>query len=117
MKPLRPREVICELLAAGLPVHPTAHTDVQIPASADRFVKASKRLVATARGTDLELNAHVAVAVQQGILQQSCTAFVADATKALQSAQLAQSAEALATVVRYLLLMCPFSGFRYCFVA
>jgi hypothetical protein len=99
MKPLRPREVISELLASGLPVCPTAHLGLNKAHDSKLFLRSSKRLVALARDRGPLLAAHVAVAVQRGLLRSECQPYFTEARKAILSVNKAVASSALSAVV------------------
>lgn len=107
MKPRRPREVICELLACGIPLSPTAHTSSLLPPTSlmsptecKVFVRAAKKLVAHARAKGPMFDSHVAVAVDQGLLSGAQMAYVHEARAAVHAVNNALAPGALNSVVR-----------------
>lgn len=66
--PRRSREVMCELLAAGLPISRTAHQSINNAVDQKRVVKATRKLVLEGRSPH-GLTPHVSAAAALGILQ------------------------------------------------
>lgn len=102
--PKRCREVICELLGAGLPVASTAHQAVSNPVEQKRVVKAARKLVHALREGP-GVAPHVTAAVSLGILQPGHRTFC----KAVQArAANGEDADVAADAVvrRPLLLVC-----------
>ena len=102
MEPLRPREVICELLAGGIPVSPTAHVSLKTVPDCKAFVRAAKKLVAHVRSKVPQFSHHVAVAADRGLLSNACMAYIKEARGAVHGTNIALAAGALKAVVRLL---------------
>lgn len=102
MKPLRPREVICELLAGGIPVSPTAHVSLKTVPDCKAFVRVAKKLVAHVRSKVPQFSHHVAVAADRGLLSNACMAYIKEARDAVHGTNIALAAGALKAVVRLL---------------
>lgn len=99
-KPTRARETVCELLAAGLPLHPLAHVlGLNNVICRKAFVRLAKRLIAVVR-VPAAMAVHVAAAAETGALQREHAEFVGAAQAAIAQAQGDRSA-ALACVVRW----------------
>jgi hypothetical protein len=106
MKPIRPREVICELLGVGLPVSRVAHLALNNAYDAKQFVRMAKRLLAVARNPAV-LAMHVVAASQLGLLSAEGAAFATKAAEAIARAGVVHAAEALDAMVRHAALHFP----------
>lgn len=112
MKPLRPREVICELLACGLPISSTAHTTLNNVQDCKAFVRASKRLVAAARPRGVGLISHVTVAVERGLISAACIAYVNDIRDAVRAVNVALAAGIFNSVVCFSTVLFDFCALK-----
>lgn len=96
--PKRCRELICEVLGAGVPIACTAHQDINNAIDQRRVAKEARPLLLALRGDSTRSAAHVTAAVRRGLLQQKHQDFTAAVQERV--AQGADADDAVEAVVR-----------------